>query len=116
MTLTKLHSAQDHCYKVCTAEDHQRDYVDYFKHLKSDSSGDLVVTFTSSEGDLELPDPQLLGLHAACARVAHMSGAAEAFDKLERDVEDIEVLASDGTSAHLLDHLLVPLAPIHGVG
>ena len=115
MTLTKLQSAQDHCYKVCTASPGYKDHLNIYKHLKSDSSGDLVVTFTSSEEGLELPDPQLLSLHAACARVAHMSGAAEAFDKLEREVEDIEVLASDGSSAHLLNHLLVPLTPIPGV-
>ena len=35
-----------------------------------------------------------------------MSGAAEAFDELERDVEDTRVLAFDGSSSHLLDHLL----------
>ena len=35
-----------------------------------------------------------------------MSGAAEAFDKVERDLEDTEVLATDGSSAHLLDHVL----------
>ena len=51
-------------------------------------------------------------LHAACARVAHMSGAAEAFDKVERDLEDTLVLAVDGSSAHLLDHLLTPLGAI----
>ncbi len=49
-----------------------------------------------------LPDPDLIGLHAACARVAHLSGAAEYFDRLERDVEDATVLASDGSSAYLL--------------
>ena len=38
------------------------------------------------------PDSQLLALHAACARVAHMSGAAEFFNELERDAEETEVL------------------------
>jgi hypothetical protein len=37
-----------------------------------------------------------------------MSGAAEAFDEVERDLEDTRVLALDGSSAHLLDHLLTP--------
>jgi hypothetical protein len=41
-----------------------------------------------------------------------MSGAAEAFYKVERDLEDTQVLAADGSSAHLLDHLLAPFATI----
>ena len=59
--------------------------------------------------------PKLLGLHAACARVAHMSGAAEALDEVERDVENTKVLALDGSSAHLLDYLLTPFEAIPGV-
>ena len=39
-----------------------------------------------------------------------MSGAAEAFDELDRDLEDTVVLASDGSSARLLDHVLTPFA------
>jgi len=53
-----------------------------------------------------LPDPELIALHAACARVAHMSGAAEYLDILERDAEEMAVLASDGSSAYLLRGLL----------
>ena len=44
-----------------------------------------------------------------------MSGAAEAFNEVERDVEDTRVLAFDGSSAHLLDHLLTPFVAISGV-
>jgi hypothetical protein len=58
-----------------------------------------------------LPDPNLIALHAACARVAHMSGTAEYFDKLEQDVEEMTVLASDGSSAYLL-HGLLNLIPV----
>ena len=53
-----------------------------------------------------LPDPDLIALHAACARVAYLSGAAEYFDMLEQDAEDTSVLASDGSSASLLLGLL----------
>ncbi|KAJ7118455.1 hypothetical protein C8R43DRAFT_934221 [Mycena crocata] len=59
--------------------------------------------------ELPLPDPRLLALHAVCARVAHMSGAAEALDSFERDVEETLVLARDGASANLVDRLLSPL-------
>ena len=59
-----------------------------------------------------LPDADLIALHAACARVAYLSGAAEYFDMLERDAEDTTVLASDGSSASLLLGLL-NLVPAH---
>ena len=75
---------------------------------------DPLVVFRSGLG-VPPPDPKLLALHATCARVAHMSGAAEFFDKLERDVEETEVLAFDGSSAHLLRNLMSPHALIHGV-
>ena len=44
-----------------------------------------------------------------------MSGAAEAFDELEREVEGTMVLAFDGSSARLLDQLMFPLSMIPGV-
>ncbi|KAJ7649727.1 hypothetical protein FB45DRAFT_997026 [Roridomyces roridus] len=59
--------------------------------------------------ELPLPEPRLLALHAVCVRVAHMSGAAEALDKFDRDVEETSVLAEDGSSAHLLNMILSPL-------
>jgi hypothetical protein len=40
----------------------------------------MVVEFTSEVEGVPLPDPLLLVLHATCARVAHMSGAAGFFD------------------------------------
>ncbi|KAJ7613978.1 hypothetical protein FB45DRAFT_1008778 [Roridomyces roridus] len=67
--------------------------------------------FKRAGGQLELPlpEPRLLALHAVCVRVAHMSGAAEALDKFDRDVEETSVLAEDGSSAHLLNMILSPL-------
>ncbi|KAJ7710846.1 hypothetical protein B0H17DRAFT_914779, partial [Mycena rosella] len=56
-----------------------------------------------------LPEPRLLVLHAVCVRVAHMSGAAQALDDFDRDVEDTLVLARDGASANLLYMKLSPL-------
>ena len=54
----------------------------------------------------ELPSRGLIGLRASCARVAHMSGAAEYFDEIHRDEEDIKVMATDGGTAELLTSLL----------
>ena len=79
--------------------------------LEKDILGRPFVTFSYDDEEL-LPDPQLLDLHAVCARVAHMSGAAEALNKLERDIEDTVDLASDGSSASLLDHVLSPSATV----
>ncbi|KAJ6542239.1 hypothetical protein DFH09DRAFT_47350 [Mycena vulgaris] len=59
--------------------------------------------------ELPLPEPRLLALHAVCVRVAHMSGAAQALDDLDQDVEDTLVLARDGASANLLYMKLSPL-------
>ncbi|KAF4622953.1 hypothetical protein D9613_001636 [Agrocybe pediades] len=67
---------------------------------------DTVVTFGSEHADLPPPSPLYLAIHAACAQVAHLSGAAEHIDKYDRDVEDITVLSPTGESAGLLDHAL----------
>ncbi|KAF8263835.1 hypothetical protein EI94DRAFT_1739875 [Lactarius quietus] len=58
------------------------------------------------------PDPlKSLALHAACAQVAHLSGAGEYVDHILRDMEDICVLAHDGTSSEVLHHALMTLGP-----
>ena len=54
----------------------------------------------------ELPSRGLIGLRAACARVAHMSGAAEKDEEIHRDEEVTEVMAKDGSTAELLISLL----------
>ncbi|KAF6751188.1 hypothetical protein DFP72DRAFT_816840 [Ephemerocybe angulata] len=64
-------------------------------------SSTTPVTFTSHDSTLELPDPRYLQLHAAICRVAHLSGAAEYIDQHDRDIEDLLVLAPDGSSADL---------------
>jgi hypothetical protein len=54
----------------------------------------------------QLPSRGLIGLRAACARVAHMSGAAEHDEEFHRDEETTEVMANDGSTAELLNSLL----------
>ncbi|KAJ7883630.1 hypothetical protein B0H14DRAFT_2434813 [Mycena olivaceomarginata] len=70
--------------------------------------------------ELPLPEPRLLALHAVCVRVAHMSGAAEALDEFDRDVEKTLVLARDGGVSELAGYdvvaacfgcCIVPLGP-----
>ena len=69
-----------------------------------------LVTFTTPDQDkLPVPSPDYLAIHAACARVAHLSGAAECIDKFYQDMEDSKTLAPDGTSASMLEHALFEL-------
>lgn len=51
---------------------------------------------------LPLPDRRLLAIHAACARAAQLSGAAEYMDRWEWDEDVTPHLAEDGSNAHML--------------
>jgi len=66
----------------------------------------MTVIFTPGE-DYPAPDPCYLHLHAACARVAYLSGAGEYIMTIFRDVESTVVLARDGSSSDLLHHALL---------
>ncbi|KAI0312630.1 hypothetical protein OF83DRAFT_1145133, partial [Amylostereum chailletii] len=66
-----------------------------------------VTLTTPDPAHLPLPDPNLLALHAACAKVAHLSGAGEHVDRIFRDIEEIGVLAEDGGSAEVLYQALL---------
>ncbi|KAF8877656.1 hypothetical protein CPB84DRAFT_1794761 [Gymnopilus junonius] len=68
-------------------------------------SRDIVFT-TPDEERLPVPDPRYLALHAACARVAHLSGAGEYIDEVLCDLETTGVLAPHGNS-DVLYHALV---------
>lgn len=57
--------------------------------------------------DLDLPSPTLLELHAACCRVANLSGAADRLEELHCEMEATGVLAYDGGSAEVLRHALL---------
>ncbi|KAM5538697.1 hypothetical protein V8D89_007726, partial [Ganoderma adspersum] len=67
-----------------------------------------IVTFTPHTGD-PLPSPAYLRIHAACCRVASMSGAAEYLNAIADARRETEALDEDGTSANVptyarLDH------------
>jgi hypothetical protein len=66
-----------------------------------------VQLTTPDPNNYPLPDPRYLAIHAACARVAHLSGAAEYIEMVFRDMEDIKVLASNGGSGDVLYHALM---------
>ncbi|KAH9080585.1 hypothetical protein EDB83DRAFT_2284635 [Lactarius deliciosus] len=67
---------------------------------------DRKITLTSEDPRLPLPNPDYLEIHAACCRVAHLSGAGEYMDKVLEDLEDTRVLSEDGSSAHILSFVL----------
>jgi hypothetical protein len=70
-----------------------------------------IVTFTTRDPEkLPLPSLEYLKIHAACARVAHLSGAGEHIDKILRELEYTKVLSDDGASAEALEHALLPLS------
>ena len=70
---------------------------------------DLVGFPRPAAENLSLPSPRYLELHAACCKVAHMSGAAEYLDKVVRDLESLGVLSedSDGGSADVLVQAII---------
>jgi len=106
---TNLMRTQPNRYKLCASN------KGHAAFLRRSIGNRQHATFTSNHPKARLPNPKLLALHAACARVAHMSGATEVIDELERDAEATRVLTSDGSSARLLDHLMTPFATVPGV-
>jgi hypothetical protein len=63
-----------------------------------------------------LPSPSLFAIRAACSRVAHMAGAAEQADQILRDLEDMSVMAENGTTADLFTARLLQVLPSLRVG
>jgi hypothetical protein len=79
-------------YQVCAA-----DPVDLRDVLQ-------VVTFTCPDiPKFPLPSPCYLRLRDACAQVAHLSGARDYIGTVLEDLEEIRVLAYDGSTADVLD-------------
>ncbi|KAG6369630.1 hypothetical protein JVT61DRAFT_14199 [Boletus reticuloceps] len=61
--------------------------------------------------NLPVPSRKLLDLHATCCKVAHLSGSAEYIDEIFRDADELDILSADGTSAAILDYLLLSSKP-----
>ncbi|KAJ5121468.1 uncharacterized protein N7515_009429 [Penicillium bovifimosum] len=56
-----------------------------------------LVKFKVHKGSWELPDSNLLGIHACIGNFLHMSGQAEIIDKVLKDFEDCGDLAPSGS-------------------
>jgi hypothetical protein len=61
-----------------------------------------VVDLTSSN-DSPPPNPRYVALHCAICKVLWASGRGEELEELMRDMDDISVLAEDGSSAKLFE-------------
>ncbi|KAH7889119.1 hypothetical protein F5I97DRAFT_475539 [Phlebopus sp. FC_14] len=122
--ISKLNGEKVHSlYNVMTLQKDQHDYFDrlemYFEATKEKDCYDVTVfwsrnltktvTLTSTNPQLPLPSPELLALHATCAKVARFSGASEYIDELDRDKDALKVLAAGGESADILAHALLGL-------
>lgn len=63
----------------------------------SNGSREVDVEFpTLEESNVEPPNPAYLKVHAAFAKILHLSGAAEYIESVERDVEMEDTLRPDG--------------------
>ena len=68
-----------------------------------------TVTFTTQD-NAPLPDPRFLALHAACAKVAHLSGEGEYIYGVDRDIDTTLVLSKDGSSSRVLIEAMTRIA------
>lgn len=107
----KAIQSQENTYNVVMAENERRALQALIPRpatcvtFKVDSD---CAAFCKEKGTAlpDLPSRDLIGLRAACARVAHMSGAAEQIDQIYRDEGDTTVMANDGSTGDLLISLL----------
>ena len=94
-----------------------QDSPNTYKVYTSDDTGWLsgrplpeTVTFTTAHEGLAVPSPHCLELHALCCEVTKLSGAGEYVELVQDELEELKVLAGDGSSAELLSFALSSVA------
>ena len=91
---------EGHRYRVCVRKERRGFLRDVY-------SPDGIIEFTTpNEKVYPLPSRKYIGLHAAACKVAHMSGAADHFQKIDRALEEDGVLAEDGHQMYVLEDRL----------
>ncbi|KAF8872013.1 hypothetical protein CPB84DRAFT_1899544 [Gymnopilus junonius] len=70
---------------------------------------EYVTFFMPDPVNLPVPSPAYLMIHPACAKVSHLSGAAECIDKFYQDMDDSMTLDPNGASVETLEHTLFEL-------
>ena len=80
-----------------------------YNYFVTDSERRDAIEFKnySSEPEVKMPSKRYLKLHASCARIAHLSGAANIVEKWDRESDESHVLASDGSQVHVLEYALM---------
>ncbi|KIK26307.1 hypothetical protein PISMIDRAFT_676105 [Pisolithus microcarpus 441] len=69
-----------------------------------------IVTFSTTT-EFPLPHPAYIALHALCCEVTWMSGAGEYIVDIERRMDQMGVLAKDGSTADVLMDALALVRP-----
>jgi hypothetical protein len=102
--LTAVTRLQDHGNVVTNQYKVNCSVNDYYPHFHP------TVTFGThalpNGKTIEPPSPQLTALHAVCAQIAHISGAAERLEETFRDTEDIPIMTATPNSVNELIHAL----------
>jgi hypothetical protein len=70
---------------------------------------EYVIFTTPDPVKYPVPSRTYLEIHAACAKVAHLSGAGKCIDKLYEEMEEMQTLDPDGSSADMLEHAIFGL-------
>jgi hypothetical protein len=74
----------------CLQDDQDNTYaIQAMIELMLRSCRENPITLTSQHSDLPLPDRTFLTIHAACCRIADLSGARKYIEKTLRDMGDI---------------------------
>ena len=76
---------------------------DVHRQIASGSIKSQVALEDYPLGDqvIPAPDPKIIALHAACARIAHMSGAMEHLRELYRETDDISIMTKPNAADEL---------------
>ncbi|PPQ78866.1 hypothetical protein CVT25_002434 [Psilocybe cyanescens] len=70
---------------------------------------EFVTLTTPDPRNLLVLSPTYLVIHAACAKVTRLSGAAARIDKLYRNMQESETFYPNGTSASMSKHAILEL-------
>ncbi|KAF3908656.1 hypothetical protein AA313_de0204938 [Arthrobotrys entomopaga] len=75
-----------------------RKFCPYLPRALDQHADGEMVRFGGQDGNIPSPNPQLLNIYTALAKVANASGAAETIDMILRDEEDMKERGLTGRS------------------
>jgi hypothetical protein len=83
-------------YKIITLGKQRSTALDLFLP-QPNSNGDRIVQFRG-HANIKLPSRTILQTHASLAKILHASGMAETIHKIMEEREELQYLASDGST------------------